>query len=134
MRSILNGRLLISFTIIQRKTFNSLLLSKNIRYNARLILFVPIRYRHSLVFVVRPFPECLQADNVRLLPKMNELLEYTDKMEAVLKENGIAYTLIDVLNLQERLEIVKQKIMEFHAIHSAGPEHTNKEISVGRDD
>lgn len=70
------------------------------------------RYRNSLVFVVRPFPECVQADGIRLVPKMDELMAYTDKMEAVLQQNAIPYTAIDVLNLKERVDIVKQKILE----------------------
>lgn len=76
------------------------------------------RYRNSLVFVVRPFPECLQADDIRLFPKMDELLEYTNKMEAILQENAIPYTPIDVLNLKERVAIVKKKIMEYGKLNA----------------
>lgn len=88
------------------------------------------RYRNSLVFVVQPFPECLCPDHIRLVPKMDELLEYTNKMEAILQENEIPYTLIDVLNLKERVEIVKQKIMEYKAFSLT---RTNKNVFV-RDD
>lgn len=63
--------------------------------------------------MVRPFPECVQADGIRLVPKMDELMAYTDKMEAVLQQNAIPYTAIDVLNLKERVDIVKQKILEY---------------------
>ena len=61
---------------------------------------------------------------------MDELVEYTIKMEAVLQENEIPYTLIDVLNLKERVEIVKQKIMEYKAFTVT---RTNKNVFV-RDD
>ena len=67
---------------------------------------------------MRPFPECLQADDIRLSPKMDELLEYTNKMEAILQENAIPYTLIDVLNLKERVAIVKKKIMEYRKLNA----------------
>ena len=63
--------------------------------------------------MVRPFPECVQADGIRLVPKMHELMAYTDKMETVLQQNAISYTAIDVLNLKERVDIVKQKILEY---------------------
>ena len=92
--------------------------------------FYDYRYRNSLVFVVRPFPECLCSDHIRLVPKMDELVEYTIKMEAILQENEIPYTLIDVLNLKERVEIVKQKIMEYKAFTVT---RTNKNVFV-RDD
>lgn len=93
-----------------------------------LLILSMIRYRNSLVFVVRPFPECLCPDHIRLVPKMDELVEYTDKMEAVLQENNIPYTLIDVLNLKERVEIVKQKIMEYEAFNTVT--RTDKDIFV----
>lgn len=64
------------------------------------------------MFVVRPFPECLQTDDVRLVPKMEELLNYTNMMEKVLQDNEIPYTLIDVLDLKKRVEIVRDKILE----------------------
>lgn len=96
-----------------------------------LLFLSMIRYRNSLVFVVRPFPECLCSDHVRLVPKMDELVEYTNKMEAVLQENEIPYTLIEVLNLNKRVEIVKQKIMEFKAFNTVT--RTNKDVFV-RDD
>ena len=96
----------------------------------RPLLFSMIRYRNSLVFVVQPFPECLCLDHIRLVPKMDELVEYTIKMEAVLQEMEIPYTLIDVLNLKERVEIVKQKIMEYKAFTVT---RTNKNVFV-RDD
>ena len=80
--------------------------------------------------MVQPFPECLCSDHIRLVPKMDELLEYTIKMEAILQENEIPYTLIDVLNLKERVEIVKQKIMEYKAFTVT---RTNKNVFV-RDD
>mgnify|MGYP000129167442 FL=1 len=106
------------------------LLSAIFKTYKRLLLFCMIRYRNSLVFVVQPFPECLCPDHIRLVPKMDELVEYTIKMEAVLQENEIPYTLIDVLNLKERVEIVKQKIMEYRAFTVT---RTNKNVFV-RDD
>ena len=85
-----------------------------------------------MVFVVRPFSECIQTDEIRLVPKMEELLHYTDKMEAVLQDNGIPYTVIDVLDLKERVNIVKEKILEYKAIKLAS--RTDREIIFIRDD
>ena len=64
------------------------------------------------MFVVKPFPECIQEDGVRLVPKMNELLFFTDAMENVLQDSDIPYTVIDVLDIGERVEIVKEKLRE----------------------
>ena len=64
------------------------------------------------MFVVRPFQECIQTDTIRLVPKMEELLKYTNMMEKVLKDNEIPYTVIDVLDLKKRVEIVKDKILQ----------------------
>ena len=85
-----------------------------------------------MVFVVRPFPECVQTDGIRLVPKMNELLTYTDKMEAVLQENAIPYTVIDVLNLKERVDIVKQKILEHKGLKVST--RADKDAIIIRDD
>lgn len=85
-----------------------------------------------MVFVVRPFSECIQTDEIRLVPKMEELLHYTDKMEAVLQDNGIPYTVIDVLDLKERVNIVKEKILEYKAIKLTS--RTDREIIFIRDD
>ena len=82
--------------------------------------------------MVRPFPECIQTDEIRLVPKMEELLHYTDKMEAVLQDNGIPYTVIDVLDLKERVNIVKEKILEYKGIKLAS--RTDREIIFIRDD
>ena len=70
------------------------------------------RYKSSLVFVVKPFAECVQEDSVRLSPKMDELTEFTEAMETFLRNTGIPYTAIDVLDLQTRVEIVKAKLKE----------------------
>lgn len=70
------------------------------------------RYRTSLVFVVRPFRECLQTDDIRLVPKMEELSKFTNLMEKVLQDNRIPFTVIDVLDLKKRVDIVQEKIME----------------------
>lgn len=82
--------------------------------------------------MVRPFPECVQADGIRLVPKMDELMAYTDKMETVLQQNAIPYTAIDVLNLKERVDIVKQKILEYkgHKIST----RADKDVIFIRDD
>lgn len=79
-------------------------------------LFSILRYKNSLVFVVRPYPECLQTDEIRLVPKMEELLNYTKMMEKVLQENEIPYTVIDVLDLKKRVDIVKEKILEYKGL------------------
>lgn len=68
------------------------------------------------MFVVRPYPECLQTDDIRLVPKMEELINYTNIMEKVLQENDIPYTLIDVLDLKKRVDIVKEKILEYKGL------------------
>ena len=91
-----------------------------------------LRYRNSLVFVVRPFPECVQTDGIRLVPKMDELLTYTDKMEAVLQENAIPYTVIDVLNLKERVDIVRRKILEHKGLKVST--RVDKDVIIIRDD
>lgn len=70
------------------------------------------RYRTSLVFVVRPFRECLQTDDIRLVPKMEDLSKFTNLMEKVLQDNRIPFTVIDVLDLKKRVDIVQEKIME----------------------
>ena len=85
-----------------------------------------------MVFVVRPFPECVQTDGIRLVPKMDELLTYTDKMEAVLQENAIPYTVIDVLNLKERVDIVRQKILEHKGLKVST--RADKDAIIIRDD
>ena len=90
------------------------------------------RYRNSLIFVVRPFAECIQTDDIRLIPEMDELLHYTDKMEAVLRDNAIPYTVIDVLDLKERVSIVKQKIQEHKELKFST--RTDREIIFIRDD
>ena len=84
------------------------------------------------MFVVRPFPECVQPDGIRLVPKMDELLTYTDKMEAVLQENAIPYTVIDVLNLKERVDIVRQKILEHKGLKVST--RADKDVIIIRDD
>lgn len=68
------------------------------------------------MFVVRPYPECLQTDDIRLVPKMEELINYTNIMEKVLQENDIPYTVIDVLDLKKRVDIVKEKILEYKGL------------------
>jgi len=75
------------------------------------------RYKNSLMFVVRPYPECLQTDDIRLVPKMEELINYTNIMEKVLQENDIPYTVIDVLDLKKRVDIVKEKILEYKGLN-----------------
>ena len=82
--------------------------------------------------MVRPFPECVQTDNIRLVPKMDELLDYTDKMETILRDNAIPYTVIDVLDLKERVKIVKEKILEYNGLKFST--RTEKEINLIRDD
>jgi len=69
------------------------------------------------MFVVRPYPECLQTDDIRLVPKMEELINYTNIMEKVLQENDIPYTVIDVLDLEKRVDIVKEKILEYKGLN-----------------
>ena len=80
------------------------------------LFFSILRYKNSLVFVVRPYPECLQTDDIRLVPKMEELLNYTNIMEKVLQDNEIPYTVIDVLDLTKRADIVKEKILEYKGL------------------
>ena len=82
--------------------------------------------------MVRPFQECVQTDNIRLVPKMDELLDYTDKMETILRDNAIPYTVIDVLDLKERVKIVKEKILEYNGLKFST--RTDKEINLIRDD
>lgn len=84
-----------------------------------MFFFFILRYKKSLVFVVRPYPECLQTDDIRLIPKMEELLNYTNIMEKVLQENEIPYTVIDVLDLTKRADIVKEKILEYKSLKVA---------------
>ena len=83
------------------------------------------------MFVVRPFPECLQTDDIRLVPKMEELLHYTKMMEKVLQENEISYTVIDVLDLKKRADIVKEKILEYKGLKVTT--RTDRDI-LNRDD
>ncbi|XP_001635923.2 uncharacterized protein LOC5515746 [Nematostella vectensis] len=71
------------------------------------------RYQTSLVFVIKPFPECFMEDNVRLSPRIDEAVAFTAAMEALLHRLQITYTLIDVLDVQERVNIVKEKIAEW---------------------
>jgi len=47
---------------------------------------------------------------------MEELLHYTKMMEKVLQENEISYTVIDVLDLKKRADIVKEKILEYKGL------------------
>lgn len=47
---------------------------------------------------------------------MEELLNYTNVMERVLQENEIPYTVIDVLDLTKRADIVKEKILEYKGL------------------
>ena len=82
--------------------------------------------------MVRPFPECVQTDSIRLVPKMDELLDYTDKMETILRDNAIPYTVIDVLDLKERVKIVKEKILEYNGLKFST--RTDKEMNLIRDD
>ena len=96
-----------------------------------LCLFSILRYKNSLMFVVRPFPECLQTDDIRLVPKMDELLHYTKMMEKVLLENEISYTVIDVLDLKKRADIVKEKILEYKGLKVTT--RTDRDI-LNRDD
>ena len=64
------------------------------------------------MFVVKPFEECMREDSVRLQPKMEELVQFTEAMEDFLWKNRIPYTYIDVLDLQSRVDIVTEKITE----------------------
>ncbi|KAK3753723.1 hypothetical protein QZH41_013808 [Actinostola sp. cb2023] len=68
------------------------------------------RYRSSLIFVIKPYPECISHDDVRLPPNMDELNVFTSTMENLLRELQIPYTLIDTLDLKERVQIIKEQI------------------------
>lgn len=81
--------------------------------------------------MVRPFAECLQTDDIRLDPKMEELLNYTNMMEEVLRDNDIPYTVIDVLDLNKRVDIVKDKILEYKELKVTA--RTDRDI-CSRDD
>ena len=70
------------------------------------------RYRNdsSLVFVVKPQPECIEYDGTRLPPKLEDLKHFTDVMIQTLKELRISFVSIDVLDLDKRVEIVKETL------------------------
>ncbi|XP_031565696.1 uncharacterized protein LOC116300872 [Actinia tenebrosa] len=68
------------------------------------------RYQSSLVFVIKPFPECIVEDGVRLRPNINEMNDFTTTMENLLYQLSIPYTIINVLDLKERVKIVQSEI------------------------
>ena len=47
---------------------------------------------------------------MRLVPKMEELIQFTEILEDFLCKVEINYTLIDVLDIEERVNIVLNKI------------------------
>ena len=75
-----------------------------------MVFFLFCRYKQSHVFVIKPSKECLHDDDVRLEPKMQELVQFTEILENFLLRVGIKYTLIDVLDIEERVNIVLNQI------------------------
>jgi nicotinamide riboside kinase len=52
----------------------------------------------------------MREDGIRLRPDIDEMNEFTSVMEDLLQEMCIPYILIDVLDLKERVKIVRDEI------------------------
>ena len=71
------------------------------------------RYRSvsSHLFVITPNRECIEDDGVRMKPKLEELQKFTDCMKKTLEENAISFKEIDVLDLEERVKVVRDTVV-----------------------
>ncbi len=68
------------------------------------------RYRESLIFIVWPQLECIEDDGVRVTPKIKELIKFTQNMTTIVKSYNISFVVIDVLDLEERVKLVLDKV------------------------
>jgi predicted ATPase len=72
------------------------------------------RYRSvaSYIFVITPNRECIKDDGVRLQPKLEDLQKFTQCMKKTLRENAIRFHEIDVLDIEERVKRVVEKLTD----------------------
>ena len=66
-----------------------------------------------MIFVFNPYEECLEDDGVRKVPTMPELLRFTECMYDVMESQGIPYHVISVLDREERVNLVLEKIRQW---------------------
>ena len=59
-----------------------------------------------MVFVLKPHKECLSTEGFRMIPKLEELHEYTDRFINLLNKLNVKYKIIDILDINERVKII----------------------------
>jgi nicotinamide riboside kinase len=69
-----------------------------------------LRYRTSIVFLLKPHEITFKDDSVRMVPDLQDLQKFTTRFEAILQENGIPYTVIDTPSLEERITVVTNRL------------------------
>ncbi len=76
-------------------------------------------YKDSRVhyFVISPTKECMQDDGQRMVTSLEDHQELTQVMIKILKEHEIVFSLIDVLDLQLRVQTVAQHLVLRETVH-----------------
>ncbi|XP_028403013.1 uncharacterized protein LOC114525785 [Dendronephthya gigantea] len=65
---------------------------------------------NTLTVIIRPHRECIQEDGTRMVPKMEELVKFTEIFLEFFKEYDIQYEIIEELCLDTRVALLKSFI------------------------
>ena len=65
---------------------------------------------NTITIVLDPHHKCITDDGMRLKPRMDKLIQFTDLMKEFLKDQDIAFVTISELDLKERVKKLKSLI------------------------
>ena len=63
-----------------------------------------------MTVILRPHAECIHENGTRMVPKMDELVEFTALFEQFMKEHNIEHQIIEELSLDTRVSVLKSLI------------------------